>query len=72
MVQLVKVIANKLGNDVANKLIQDGAVTVNGEVINQSDLILNVYDLVEFHDKKICYLGSNYILEDNLYPQVAK
>ena len=72
MVKVLEVIAEQVGKDVANKLIQDGSVTVNGGVINQSDLILNVYDLVEFYDRKICYLGSNCIIEENLYPQVAK
>jgi len=72
MVKLLDIIADKVGKDVANKLIQDGSVTVNGDVINQSDLFLNVYDLVEFNDKKICYLGSNFVLEEDSYPQVAK
>jgi len=72
MVKLLDIIADKVGKDVANKLIQDGSVTVNGDVINRSDLFLNVYDLVEFNDKKICYLGSNFVLEEVSYPQVAK
>ncbi|HBV88812.1 hypothetical protein [Desulfosporosinus sp.] len=72
MVKVLEIIADKVGKDVANKLIQDGSVTVNGGVINQSDLELNVYDLVEFDDRKICYLGANYVLEENSYPQAAK
>ncbi len=63
MAKLSEVIANKVGIDVASELIHDGAVKVNG-VIDQSDHFLYMYDVIEFGDKKLCYLGSNYLLEE--------
>lgn len=66
MAKLSDLVANNVGIEVASKLIQEGSVKVNG-VINQSDDFVYVYDVVEFNDKKLCYLGADNIIEDEYH-----
>lgn len=70
MARLSEIVAQNIGNEIANQLIQDGSVMVNGE-IEQSDHSLCKYDIIEFSDKRLCYLGSNTKNKFNLFEWLA-
>lgn len=61
MSMLTQIISQEVGNESAIKLIEEGDVKING-IIDKSDQMLNCYDIIEFVDKKVCYVGGNYYI----------
>lgn len=61
---LSDIVAHVVGTENAIQMIHDGKVMLNGEVDLVDDLVFQ-YDVVVIADKKICYLGENYILQSD-------
>ena len=66
MATLAQIVEKKVGKEDAVKLIQDGQVKVNGE-IDKDDHLVFTYDIIEFNNSKICYLGFNQIVEETIH-----
>jgi len=62
MATLAQVVAKKVGDGAAAKLIEEGSVKVNG-TIDHADHQLYEYDVVEFRNQKLCYVGWGYLVE---------